>query len=279
MVMTVLIFFVSAGPVYSKPRPTPKPTATASPTRTPTPTAIASPTQTPTPTPTSNPINPCATSTPSSGAYSVTVCITAPSTGSGVAGDVQVAASVSVTGTNPGIPRTIFSINGGKLLTDFLSPFSFVLPTTKWQDGTYIISVVAYMRDTYTTANPASISLTFSNGITKPPVNPGTFVPTSGTTPPNGSPFIVAAAGDGADGATAATNVSNIITSINPNLFLYLGDVYEDGTVAEYYNWYGTGSTSYSRLNAITDPTIGNHEYVGSSAAGYFDYWNNVPNY
>jgi len=110
-------------------------------------------------------------------------------------------------------------------------------------------------------------------------VNPGTFTPTSGTTPAAGSPFIVAAAGDGADGANNATNVSNLVASINPNLFLYLGDVYQDGTFAEYYNWYGTGSTSYSRFNSITDPTIGNHEYVGSSAAGYFDYWNNIPDY
>ncbi len=135
------------------------------------------------------------------------------------------------------------------------------------------------MRDGYTTANQASISLIFSNGNALPPINPNTFTPTSGTTPPNGSPFIVSAAGDGADGGNAATNVTNLISSINPNLFLYLGDVYEDGTVSEYYNWYGIGSSSYSLFNPITDPTIGNHEYVGSSAAGYFDYWNNIPNY
>ncbi|PWB55048.1 MAG: hypothetical protein C3F13_04830 [Anaerolineales bacterium] len=165
------------------------------------------------------------------------------------------------------------------MLTDFLSPYSFSLPTMKWQDGSYTITAVAFMRDGYSTANPASITLTFSNGNSQPPVNLGTFTPSTGTTPPNGSPFIVAAVGDGADGATANTNVTNLIASINPNLFLYLGDVYEDGTPAEYYNWYGTGSTSYSRFFSITNPTIGNHEYVGSSAAGYFDYWNNVPNY
>jgi len=139
--------------------------------------------------------------------------------------------------------------------------------------------VVAVMRDGYTTANPASIALTFSNGITQPPVNQQTFTPSTGVTPPSGSPFIVAAAGDGSDGGINTTNVTNLISSINPNLFLYLGDVYEDGTYAEFYNWYGTGSTSYSRFLSITDPTIGNHEYVGSSAVGYFDYWNNVPNY
>ncbi len=40
-----------------------------------------------------------------------------------------------------------------------------------------------------------------------------------------------------------------------------------------------TSTTSYSRFLSITNPTIGNHEYIGSSTAGYFDYWNNIPNY
>ena len=251
--------------------PTPTPTATATPANTPT----APPPTTATPAP----INPCATSTPTSGAYTVTICFTAPSSGSVATGPVTVTVTVSVTGTNPGVARVAFTINGGKLLTDFQSGYSFTLPTMKWQDGTYTLAAVAVMRDGYTTTNPASISLIFTNGNAQPPVNQGTFTPTSGTTPPNGSPFIVAAAGDGADGGSNATNVTNLISSINPNLFLYLGDVYEDGTVAEFYNWYGTGSSSYSLFNSITDPTIGNHEYVGSSAAGYFDYWNNIPNY
>jgi chitodextrinase len=281
-VMVLVLIGYSLTPssiVYSRPSKTPKPTPTA--TSTPSATATPSSTPIPSPTPTATPIpdTTCAASTPASGAYSVTVCFTTPTSGSVAIGPVTVSASVSVTGTNPGVARVAFTINGGKLLTDFLSTYSFILPSAKFQDGSYTIAAVAIMRDGYTTANPASISLTFSNGNVQPPVNPNTFTPTSGTTPASGSPFIVAAAGDGADGATAATNVSNLVTSINPNLFLYLGDVYEDGTVSEFYNWYGTGSTSYSRLNPITDPTIGNHEYVGSSAAGYFDYWNNIPNY
>ena len=135
------------------------------------------------------------------------------------------------------------------------------------------------MRDGYTTANRASINLSFNNGITQPPVNNQTFTPSTGTTPPNGSPFIVVATGDGADGGTFAASVASLSASLNPNLFLYLGDVYEDGTIAEFYNWYGTGGTNFNSLYSITDPTIGNHEYTGSQAPGYFDYWNNVPNY
>ena len=59
----------------------------------------------------------------------------------------------------------------------------------------------------------------------------------------------------------------NLVKSLNPNLFLYLGDVYESGSVTEFYNWYGDGSNYFSSLRAITDPTIGNHEYGAGPGA------------
>ena len=72
----------------------------------------------------------------------------------------------------------------------------------------------------------------------------------------------------------------NLVNSLKPNLFLYLGDVYESGSMAEFYNWYGNGPANFSSLRAITNPTIGNHEYGnGIGGVGYFDYWNNIPNY
>jgi chitodextrinase len=221
----------------------------------------------------------CSSSTPQSGAYTVALCFTAPGSGSVVSGPVTVEVSATVTGTSPGIIRMVFYIDGADLLIDYQSPYSFVLPTTKWQDGDYTITVEAVMRDGYVTTNQATLPLTFNNGINQPPVNNNTFTPSSGTTPPDGSPFVVVAAGDGADGATSAANVAAEISSINPNLFLYLGDVYQNGTMAEFYNWYGNGGTNFNSFYSITNPTIGNHEYTGSSAAGYFDYWNNVPDY
>ena len=62
-------------------------------------------------------------------------------------------------------------------------------------------------------------------------------------------------------------------------LFLYLGDVYEKGTYTEFYNWYGTSTVDYGRFRDVTNPAIGNHEYENGAAPGYFQYWNNVPNY
>ena len=218
----------------------------------------------------------CNTSSPSS-TYSVTICITSPASGASLKGDASIAATVSVSGTNPGVRRVVFYLNNNYLLTDYQSNYGFVLPTTKWTDGNYTLAVEALMRDGFTSSQ-ATESVTFNNGIKKPYKNTNTFTPASGTTPAAGSPFIVAAGGDGASGEAAAVNVANLISSLSPNLFLYLGDVYEKGSVAEFYNWYGT-TTNFGLLSAITNPTIGNHEYEKGAATGYFDYWNNIPNY
>jgi chitodextrinase len=221
---------------------------------------------------------PCRTSNPASGSYTVTVCITSPVDGAQVAGLQTVAATVTTTGTSPGISKLIFYLKGAYLLTDFQTPYSFTLPTTKWVDGNYLLEVEALMRDGYT-SNRASINLAFKNGISHPPVNTNTFTPTSGSAAQPGQPFVLAATGDGAGGEANAGNVTDLISSWNPNLFLYLGDVYEKGTSAEFYNWYGTAGTFFGRFRSITDPIIGNHEYENGVAPGYFDYWDNVPNY
>src|SRR6185436_20993187 len=211
------------------------------------------------------------------------VCITNPVAGAVVSGNTSVTSTVNVTGTSPGVQKLEFYLGGEYLLTDYSSPYTFVIPTTKFVDGTRLLEAQALMRD----QNPSSragINLTFNNGITQVPDNTNTFTIRSGTTPSAGRPFILAATGDGASGEPNADAVTNLIAGWNPNMFLYLGDVYNDGTATEFHNWYGSGNDHYSRFNAITNPTVGNHEYyhVGSGqydAPGYFDYWNNVPHY
>ena len=64
----------------------------------------------------------------------------------------------------------------------------------------------------------------------------------------------MAAAGDGASGEVYAGKVADLVKSVDPNLFLYLGDVYERGSRAEFYNWYGTSSTLLGRLRSIHRP-------------------------
>jgi len=220
----------------------------------------------------------CQSSSPVSAAYTVTVCITSPADGAVVSGNTSVTATVNVAGTNPGVQKLEFYLGGEYLLTDYASPYTFVIPTTKFVDGSRLLEGEAHMRDTFISTR-AAISLNFNNGITEPPTNNNTFTPTSGSTPPTGRPFILAATGDGASGEPNADAVTNLIASWNPNMLLYLGDVYNDGTETEFHNWYGTGSNRYSRFRSITNPTIGNHEYQGLQAPDYFDYWDNVPHY
>jgi chitodextrinase len=220
----------------------------------------------------------CHSSSPTSGAYTVSLCFTVPAANAILTGNTTVTATATVTGTNPGVQRMIFYLNSLYQLTDYQSPYTFTLPTAKWVDGAYSLSVSALMRDAFT-SQQTIMPVTFSNGVTTPPVNTNTFHPSAGL-PANGSPFVVVAVGDGASGETSAVNVSNLIGSLNPNLLLYLGDVYEKGSPLEFFNWYGAQTNNFGTYKAITNPTIGNHEYSNSStAAGYFDYWDNIPNY
>ena len=232
---------------------------------------------TPTVTPAQAGGNGCMASNPA-GTYTVTVCITVPADNAVVSGNTTVTATASVTGTNPGVQKLLFYLDGQYLLTDYTSVYTFVLPTTKFVDGNRSLQVEAKMRDGLTSAQ-AAIHMTFNNGISQPPVNNNSYTVAPGSTPAAGRPFILAAAGDGASGEPRAGDVTNLISGWNPNMFLYLGDVYDDGTATEFQNWYGSGTDFYSRFRAITNPTVGNHEYSGTDAPGYFDYWNNVPHY
>ncbi|HET6771355.1 MAG TPA: right-handed parallel beta-helix repeat-containing protein, partial [Actinomycetota bacterium] len=218
---------------------------------------------------------PCRTSGPS---YTVTVCFTEPADGATLTGIRTVTTTVTVNGTNPGVNKLLYYLGGTYLLTDYSAPYSFSLPTNKFVDGLRALEVEAVMRDGFITQR-SSVDLTFANGITQPPVNTNTFTPASGSTPAPGRPFVLAAVGDGASGRPEAQAVTDLITSWSPNMFLYLGDVYEQGTPTEFYNWYGTPDWFFGRLRAITNPTIGNHENLTPNSAGYFDYWDNVPNY
>ncbi len=221
----------------------------------------------------------CQTSGPAGGTYTATVCLTTPSDGATVSGPTTVTATVTRSGTPtpPGAQRVVFYLDGVYQLTDYQSAYTWTLPSDRFVDGSHTLEVESLMRDGFTTAR-ASINLTFQNGVTQPPVNTNHFTPTPGTAPAPGQPTVVAAVGDGAGGEQGETDVVNLIQSWNPNLFLYLGDVYEKGSMPEFYNWYRP-STWYGGLRSITDPAVGNHEYSTPQATGYFDYWDNIAHY
>ena len=218
----------------------------------------------------------CQTTTTSS--YAVTICIDTPQAGAELSGDAPVSVSVSVTGTSPGIAKIVTHLDGTYLLTDYSSPYSFFIPTEKFVDGTRTLTAQAILRDG-NTSDPASTIVSFQNGNAQPPVNTSSRGPTTGRPAGPGEAFVVAATGDGASGEPNAEAVNDMVTAWDPNLFLYLGDVYEKGSKTEFANWYGSPTTALGRLKGVTNPIVGNHEYEGDTAEGYFDYWDNIPHY
>ena len=77
------------------------------------------------------------------------------------------------------------------------------------------------------------------------------------------------AVGDGATPGAAARRVARMIARAEPDRLLYLGDVYESGTAAEFERNY---EPIYGRLAGITAPTPGNHEWENRDE-GYDAYW------
>ena len=121
----------------------------------------------------------CQTTTATSGAYTVEVCITAPSDNATLSGSVTVSATMKATATGgvaSGAQRMVFSLDGVYLLTDYQAPYSFTLNTRRFVDGPHTLAVHALMRDTYVSPD-SSAQLTFANGISTPPVNTKTFTP------------------------------------------------------------------------------------------------------
>lgn len=89
--------------------------------------------------------------------------------------------------------------------------------------------------------------------------------------PGNGSSTLWAV-GDGADGSLSSRQLARVIVDAEPELFAYLGDVYQEGTALEFVNNY---ETVYGPLNSVTLPTPGNHDWP-FHAEGYDPYWASV---
>ena len=80
---------------------------------------------------------------------------------------------------------------------------------------------------------------------------------------------VVWAVGDAADGGAHGHAVAAMIAAQRVDRFLYLGDVYNTGTAAEFATNY---APVFGRFDRIAAPTIGNHEWA-NSATGYVPYW------
>jgi hypothetical protein len=83
---------------------------------------------------------------------------------------------------------------------------------------------------------------------------------------------IVWAVGDGGNGSDEARAVARMIARDRPQRVLYLGDVYETGTAADFRQRF---ATVYGSLVRKMDPTPGNHDWP-HHATGYDPYWRKV---
>jgi calcineurin-like phosphoesterase family protein len=82
---------------------------------------------------------------------------------------------------------------------------------------------------------------------------------------------VVWAVGDGADGSARSKRLARLMAR-GADRLLYLGDVYERGTAAEFRRNFGG---VYGSLARITEPTPGNHDW-GRRRAGYYPYWERI---
>lgn len=98
--------------------------------------------------------------------------------------------------------------------------------------------------------------------------------------PPAPADPVIAAVGDIAcqsfsqsdgEGACRSDEVAALITHLDPDAFLALGDTqYNNGKLREYIAAY---DPQFGHLLPITNPIPGNHEYGTEGAAGYFTYF------
>jgi len=121
-------------------------------------------------------------------------------------------------------------------------------------------------------SQPPQLVITFISNITITP----TLTPTPTSTLSAGD-VVFAGAGD-----ISSCNNNNdeltaqLLDAIPGTVFTTGDNAYDNGTFTQYTNCY---DPTWGRHKARTKPIPGNHEYNTSGAAGYFQYFNNIPSY
>jgi hypothetical protein len=131
------------------------------------------------------------------------------------------------------------------------------------------------------TFTPASTDT--SSGTPTPTLEADTATPTpTDTSPPTSTfPSSESAVFVGAGDISTCSNnndeaTAKLLDAIPGTVFVAGDNAYIDGSNAQYTNCY---DPTWGRHKARTKPVPGNHEYQTSGAAGYFQYFNNIPAY
>jgi hypothetical protein len=171
------------------------------------------------------------------------------------------------------------------VFADFAAPWEFRWPTHELPDGAGYLVVQAAPAATGL-GQPVAVRLTIQNGPNGNTATTATRDWTSRFRPrplTSGRDAVIAAVGDGGDGTPRSDAVAASIGRSPANVLLYLGDIYEKGTVAEWENNFGTsvwsdprgGGFAWGRLAGFTQPVLGNHE--AHYPATWRSYWRGRP--
>ncbi|GAA1736775.1 metallophosphoesterase family protein [Luedemannella helvata] len=182
--------------------------------------------------------------------------------------DVTLRGTVSVTTTVEGWSNQVrFSWgrtirDAQPLLTAFGRPWALTWPTAAYPDGPGYLMAQAYSSGQGLGA-PVALRLTIDNGGTRPAVArdwAARFAPRAD--PPadlwRADGPVIAAVGDGGDGTADSAAVAALIRRSPANVLLYLGDIYEKGTAAEWRTNFA--DNGWGPLVGFTQPVYGNHE-------------------
>jgi acid phosphatase type 7 len=136
-------------------------------------------------------------------------------------------------------------------------------------------------------ANPPQLVITFggtavasatpvtTSSRTPTPASAATRTPTPSSAP--GGSAVLVGAGDIASCSRSQDEATaRLLDNISGTVFTTGDNVYPDGTSSEFTNCYGP---TWGRHKTRTKPVPGNHDYHTSGAAGYFQYFNNIPAY
>lgn len=214
------------------------------------------------------------------GTYVAQVCLDETLDATPLRGNVAVRAHVVISPRDVmDVVRVVFLYGGQYLLTDFY-PDQTGEYEMAWRTGRSTLpsgafTVRAWLGDGRAVDHTVPVTVADAGTVA---ANPPTFSPRTGTVPSPGARFRLAAVGDAVVGSDDERALAAMIATRSPNLLAYLGDVYERGSPYEFDNWYADRA-GFGRFRDITDPTVGNHEYETDGAAGYFDFWGQVPHY
>ena len=157
--------------------------------------------------------------------------------------------------------------------------------------GTYTLALVADSADGAVFSSregttPPQLVVTLGAGVptatrtSTPAPNPSPSPTTTRTPtvePTSSGSVVLVGAGDIANcSRTQDEQTAQLLDNIPGTVFTVGDNAYVDGTYTEYLNCY---EPNWGRHKSRTKPSPGNHDYLTSGAAGYFQYFNNVPSY